>query len=191
MQSVASLRSHQSHPDLSGLCFLLEPGYCLDPNCCQGPCLVPWPCCSYGLYWCLWPLSLQGGHRNHDDEIRRPRWVTSTLFWPWDNWPCFSLDTAGRRLHHTHSHSHEGAIVTPQVRENQLWWQALSGAGSDFHLRGSAQEPGLSSSTTTRALGWVLELMAELVLRNDTWRTSMNRGGGGGVTGYQRGTYFC
>lgn len=60
MQSVTSLRSHQSHPDLSGLCFLLEPGYCLDPNCCQGPCLVPWPCCSYGLYWCLWPLSPQG-----------------------------------------------------------------------------------------------------------------------------------
>lgn len=40
---------HQSHPDLSGLCFHPEPGCYPGPSCCWVTSLGPWPCCSWSL----------------------------------------------------------------------------------------------------------------------------------------------
>lgn len=62
-------------------------------SCCRGPCLGPLSYCSWGLCWCLWPVSPQGTIGTKHNEIRRPCWVSPILCRPWS-----SLAIAAREL---------------------------------------------------------------------------------------------
>lgn len=52
-------------------------------------------CCSWSLCRCFWPVLLQReGYRNHACWTLRAVLNQPTPCWPWNIWPCPSLDTA-------------------------------------------------------------------------------------------------
>lgn len=77
---------HLGHTDLGGLCCH-RAHVDIWPKILLRAYLGPCSCCSWGLWWCPWPILPQGVIGTRPVEIQGLCWAGLTPHWSWDSWP--------------------------------------------------------------------------------------------------------